>query len=361
MVSPLRPNDPEHPDGTRAAKRPTIVDVARAAGVSTAVVSYALNGRPGVSPATRARVLRMADELGWRPATAARSLRSGPGAVGIVIVHDGGTGSRVGSTLDLVAGAQETLGADGPTLAVHVAGSVDEAARLMDSWWTERRYAGYVVPHTRADDARLTTLRRVPAPTVVVGDVIGPSPATWRHVVLDDAAAFARIGTFLADLGHARVAMLTGGDALLAPRRRARALGAALAERDVRFQAVSGDTAERAAAAVRPLLVRPDRPTAVVTDDDVAAGVVLDVARRLGLAVPWDLSVVAGTDSAACQLATPSLTAVPYPVLELGRAVGHALLGALAGDLVPGALPQAPGTVSVGNLVVRGSTAPPSA
>lgn len=338
------------------------MDVAKAAGVSTAVVSYALNGRPGVSPATRARVLRTADELGWRPATAARSLRSGPGAVGIVVVHDGATGSRATSTLDLVVGAQEEVGPEGPTLALHVAGSVAEAARLMEAWWTERRYAAFVVPHTRADDARLTTLRRVPAPTVVVGDVAGPSPSTWRHVTLDDAAAFARVGGFLADLGHTRIAMLTGDNALLSPRRRARALAAALAERDVRFQAVSGETPDKAAAAVRPLLVASDRPTAVVTDDDVTATVVLDVARRLGLAVPWDLSIIAGTDAAACQLATPSLTAVPYPVRELGRAVGQVLLGALAAtnrDSRAEVVATTSGTVSVGNLVVRGSTAPP--
>jgi DNA-binding LacI/PurR family transcriptional regulator len=58
------------------------------------VVSYALNGRRGVAEVTRERVLRVADELGWRPATAARSLRAGPGAAALIAVHDGAAGSR---------------------------------------------------------------------------------------------------------------------------------------------------------------------------------------------------------------------------------------------------------------------------
>ncbi|WP_125772866.1 LacI family DNA-binding transcriptional regulator [Antribacter gilvus] len=361
MVSSSRPNDPVHPHTTRPDRRPTIVDVARAAGVSTAVVSYALNGRPGVSASTRERVLRVADELGWRPATAARSLRSGPAAAGLVLVHDGRNGARAASALDLVVGAQEALGVDGPTLAVHVAPTVAGAATLMETWWTERRYAAFVVPHARSDDARLAALRRLNAPAVVVGEVPGVSPPGWRHVSLDDAAAFARLGSFLADLGHTRVAMLAGSEELLAPRRRTAALRAALGERGASLRTVAGEGADKAAAAVRPLLSGPDRPTAIVTDDDATAGVVLDVARRLGLSVPWDLSVVAGTDAAACHLTTPSLTAVPFPVRELGLAVGAALLDVLGGDTPARGAPTAPGngTVAVGNLVVRGSTAPP--
>ncbi|MET1072394.1 MAG: LacI family DNA-binding transcriptional regulator, partial [Umezawaea sp.] len=67
-------------------KRPTISDIARAAGVSTGAVSYALNGRPGVSDATRKRVVEIADRLGWVPSSAARSLSDGrANAIGLVV------------------------------------------------------------------------------------------------------------------------------------------------------------------------------------------------------------------------------------------------------------------------------------
>lgn len=336
--------------------------------MSTAVVSYTLNGRSGVSATTRERVLRVADELGWRPATAARSLRSGPAAAALVVVHDQPFGTRAAFPLDLVTGALQILGPDSLTLAVHVAGSPADAAQLMDRWWTERRYAAFVVTGIRVDDARLAALRALPVPTVVVGAVTGGTPATWQHVVLDDGEAFARVGSFLAELGHRRIAMVAGSECLVAPARRAAALEAALVRYGIELRAVAGDGPERALTVLRTLLSAHDRPTAIVTDDDATAGLVLDVARRLGLGVPWDLSVVAGTDSPACYLTTPSLTAVPYPVEELGRATGRALLVALGAGAprpVAGADPapdEAPpsGTVSVGRLVVRGSTAPPA-
>lgn len=368
MVPTPRPNDPELSDYATESRRPTIVDVARAAGVSTAVVSYTLNGRRGVSATTRERVLRVADELGWRPATAARSLRSGPAAAALVVVHDQPFGTRAAFPLDLVTGALQTLGPDTLTLAVHVAGSPAHAAQLMDRWWTERRYAAFVVTGVRVDDARLATLRSLPAPAVVVGVPVDPVPATWQHVVLDDADAFAQVGAFLADLGHRRIAMVAGSERLLAPVRRAAALESALVPYGLELRTVAGDGPERASAALRPLLAAVDRPTAIVTDDDATAGLVLDVARRLGLGVPWDLSIVAGTDSPACYLTTPSLTAVPYPVEELGRATGRALrtaLGTVASRHAAGADPaegESPpsGVVPVGRLVVRGSTAPPA-
>jgi DNA-binding LacI/PurR family transcriptional regulator len=255
--------------------------------------------------------------------------------------------------------ASEVLDDGGITLAVHTAGTVEQAAHLMRRWWAERRYAGFVVTGLRSDDARIAALRHLPAPAVMLGDPAVPAPPAWRSVVLDDATAFAEGGEFLADLGHRRVAMLTGAEGLLATRRRATALGGALSKTGIDFEAVSGDGVDRAAAAVGSLLSSGNHPTAVVTDDDVTAGVVLDVARRLDVAVPWELSVVAGTDAAACRLTTPSLTAVPYPVERLGTAVGHALLGVLHADSTKREKAPPSPTVPVGGLVVRGSTAPP--
>src|SRR3954451_605757 len=67
-------------------KRPTITDIAREAGVSKGAVSYALNGRPGVSEATRQRITEIARELGWAPSSTARALSGGrTGAIGLVL------------------------------------------------------------------------------------------------------------------------------------------------------------------------------------------------------------------------------------------------------------------------------------
>jgi DNA-binding LacI/PurR family transcriptional regulator len=75
---------PADADGQAPRKRrPTIDDVARRAGVSSAAVSFAMNGRPGVGEATRDRILRAAEELGWRPSAPARALtQSSPASSG---------------------------------------------------------------------------------------------------------------------------------------------------------------------------------------------------------------------------------------------------------------------------------------
>ena len=74
---------------SKRRRGPTIVDVARHAGVSTAAVSFALNGRPGVADATRNRILKVADELGWEPSASARSLGGRKEhTIGLVIARD---------------------------------------------------------------------------------------------------------------------------------------------------------------------------------------------------------------------------------------------------------------------------------
>ncbi len=74
---------------TQPPRRPTIADVARRAGVSSAAVSLAVNGRPGVGDDTRARVLAAARELGWRPSASARALTEArTRAIGLVLERD---------------------------------------------------------------------------------------------------------------------------------------------------------------------------------------------------------------------------------------------------------------------------------
>ena len=95
-------------------------------------------------------------------------------------------------------------------------------------------------------------------------------------------------------------------------------------------------------------------PSAIVCDTDQMAVAALDVARRSGLQVPWDVSILAGNDSAFCRLATPAITTVPMPLAELGTATGLAVLAVLDGEQDISTL------LPVGGLAVRGSTGPRS-
>ena len=337
------------------ARRPTITDVARAAGVSIAVVSYALNGRPGVSAATRERVLRVADEFGWRPSAAARSMRAGPRAIGLVVDRGGAAGPVAQATgvLEFVVSLQEVLATRNLALVLQIVDGPEAAVALYGEWWAERRFDVMVVTDVLAEDPRIDALRRLRAPAVVVG--AGQSDVDLAAVTLDDGEAFRRVGRYLLELGHRHVALVSGPKALLRTRARVGALSTALdAAGGVLAHEATGGAAEEAAVATRRLLTGGRAPTAIVYDSDQMAVAALDVARRTGLAVPWDLSIVAGSDSALCRLATPSITTLPSAQRDLGTATGEAVLAVLDGDL------RARRELQIGGLAVRGSTGPRS-
>lgn len=331
--------------------RPTITDVARAAGVSTAVVSYALNDRPGVSAATRERVLRVAEEFGWRPDVAARSVRGGPRTVGLVVTDRPGTLARDPGFLDLVAGARQVLSTRGLTLVVQMVDAADDVAVTYRQWWAERRFDVLVVPDLLVDDPRVAALSRVRAPSVVLGPCLGQDAPT--AVWFDEDEVAAGVLSAVAGLGHSAVAVVTGPLTLDATRARVTALARAGERLGVRLvhQAV-GTSPEAAAAATHALLTGPRPPSVVVFDGATSALAGLEVARRCGVRVPWDLSVVAIGDSALCRLASPPVTVVPLDLTELGAAAGRAVLGVIDGD------PVRREPVPVGGLVLRGSTCP---
>src|ERR1700749_3471720 len=98
-------------------KRPTIPDIAQRAGVTKAAVSFALNGQPGVSAATRERILAIAAEIGFEPSSAARALSDGrAGAVGLIIDRRARTLGSETFFMQLISGIQAELTEDHITL-----------------------------------------------------------------------------------------------------------------------------------------------------------------------------------------------------------------------------------------------------
>src|ERR1700760_1749777 len=120
-------------------KRPTISDIAQRAGVTKAAVSFALNGRPGVSAVTRERILAIADELGFQPSSAARALTAGQaGAFGLVLSGPARAAGREWAWLQLVAGVEAELASPaGPAATLLFALAEDAAAEAEQyrQWW----------------------------------------------------------------------------------------------------------------------------------------------------------------------------------------------------------------------------------
>ncbi|MEU2563073.1 LacI family DNA-binding transcriptional regulator [Streptomyces longispororuber] len=338
------------------ARRPTMKDIARRAGVSESAVSFALNDRPGVSEVTRDRVRRVAEQLGWRPSTAARAL-SGEGAatVGLVVARPAGTLGVDSFFLQLISGVQEVLAERQLGLLFQVVEDVDAECAAYRRWWAEHRVDGVLVVDPRTDDPRPALLEELGLPAVVTGGVPDPErpPRPGLSTVwADDAGAMAAVVGHLHALGHRRIVHIAGLPGLAHTERRIRTLRAEAERRGLSgVRSVTTDYSDaEGAAATRRVLRSASPPTALVYDNDVMAVAGVAAAASLGFAVPADVSVVAWEDSALCRMVHPWLTALSRDTVSFGRTAARELLGLL--DDGPSATVQVP----LPSLIEREST-----
>jgi DNA-binding LacI/PurR family transcriptional regulator len=334
-------------------KRPTIADIAEAAGVSKGAVSYALNGKAGVSEQTRTRILEIAARMGWHPSSAARALSDGrSGAIGLVVDRPAWVLGIEPFFMQLISGVQAGLAATGTALLLQVTEDARAEEAAYRRWWGERRVDGVLLVDLREQDPRLALVAELGLPTVVIGHTSENSgvPSMW----IDDGAAVRETLAYLAALGHRRIARVAGPADFVHTRERSEAFEAAAAELGLEgVPCLHTDySGEEGARATRRLLSGSLRPTVIVYDNDVMAVAALGVTQEMGVHVPRELSLVAWDDSELCRLVRPALTAVRRPVTEYGERAATALLSLVDGGTVPDVqLPPAA-------LVPRGSTAP---
>ena len=194
-----------------AAPRPTIRDIARVSGVSKASVSYALNDQPGVSPQTRQRILAAAEQLGWRPSAAARSLSNArAGAVGLAIARDVHLLGEEPYYMRFIAGMESVLAAQGVSLLLTVVPDVDAAVAVVRGWWAERRVDGVVLTDLRVDDPRLDLVAELGIPCTLGGGE--PDPPGRDPGASGDAerGPLTEVVEHLTAQGHRRLARVGG-------------------------------------------------------------------------------------------------------------------------------------------------------
>lgn len=333
--------------------RPTISDIAARAGVSKAAVSYALNGRRGVSPATQARVVAIAEELGWTANNAARVLSGArAGVVGLALARPAQTLGLEPFFMEFISGLEQELSSHDIGLLLQLAPDHAAGLKTCARWQGARQVDGTIVVDLFDDDDRITPLQEMGLPFVVVGDTRDrPGVAcVWT----DEVAGMTQIVEYLAALGHRRIGRVAGLERLRHTVQRTGAFHAA-AERlgleEVMQQSdYSGEDSTRA---TRRLLAHPNPPTAIVYDNDIMAVAGLSVAGELGIDVPRQLSVVSWDDSLLCRLTHPAITALAHDSMAYGAHAARRLL-----DVIDGA-PAQPHLDSAHALVPRGSTSPP--
>jgi DNA-binding LacI/PurR family transcriptional regulator len=339
-----------------ATRRPTIADIAKIVGVSKVSVSNALNGQPGVSEATRARIAEVAEEIGFVRNSAARALSGAKSsAVGLALARPARMLGTEPFFMELIGGIENVLSDASYSLALQVVSDHERGLEAYRRWWGERQIDGAILVDLREDDARVPALEEIGLPTVVIGHPSGSGGLT--PVWSDDTAAIRETLEYLAALGHRRVGRVAGLTGLVHTSLRDRAFTSVCGELGLEASPVvhTDYTGVEGARATRRLLLSPGRPTAILYDNDITAVAGLSVAQEMGLRVPGDLSIVAWDDSPLVQVVRPPLTALTRDIHAYGANAARTLLSLISGQKVDGYEDLAP------QLTPRGSTGAPPA
>lgn len=323
--------------------RATLADVARRAGLSKTAVSLVLNGREGTRLSTEAhqRVYAAAEELGYRPNVAARSLRTRKTAT-IAFVSDIVAITRFagGMIRGAVDAAREH---DHVLLIAETQGDAAFEKQAIDAM-LDRQVDGVIY-------AAMATRRLTVPPALLGGPVVllnATSPDGLPCVLPDDERAGRTAATALLSQGHHdRIAVIgrnqlkeTDPEVSLAADARLRGIRAALAEvgaKILRGASCPDWQPEHGHAAMRTLLRRSERPTGVICMNDRLAFGAYQALAEAGLSVPEDVSIVSFDDDPVAAWLRPGLSTVALPHETMGRRAVEFLLGGHGGGttLVP--------------------------
>ncbi|MET8828678.1 LacI family DNA-binding transcriptional regulator [Streptomyces sp. NPDC004610] len=334
------------------ARPPTIRDVAERAGVSKSLVSLVLRGSGQVSPERRDAVLNAARDLGYRPNAAARSLSERRTRTVGVLLND----LRNPWFVDLLDGLNGPLRTAGLHMLLADARLSRRAGHDLTGPFLDLAVDALVVVGTLPDPAALDTVAaRMP---VVVAGARESVPDGVDLIAGDDERGVRLITEHLIALGHRRIAHLAGYGAV--GELRLRAFQAVMLAHGLGAEALAEpcDLTEEGGhrAAVR-LLARPDRPTAVLAANDIAAVGALSAAQDLGLEVPGDVSVAGYDNTSIARLRHVWLTTVDHAGHEMGHRAARCLLDRLEGT-GEGAGGAGRLHLTVPRLEARGTTGP---
>jgi LacI family transcriptional regulator len=342
------------PDG-----RTTIRELARLSGLSVGTVSKALNGYPDVHDDTRARVLRLADELDYTPNAAARTLITERSHVIGVFLEVGRGHPDIQHPFfhGVLVGLKDYIGPAGFDLLLFASekpgGGFGPHSYLKRC--RHHRVDGTVLFGVRADDPEMERLLRAGIPCVGVD--VELHGATCAYVMSDNVEGGAMAVKHLAQSGHRAIATIAGPldtrpgrDRLTGYREEIQRRG--LAYRDD-YVAYGDFYVESGEEQMHRLLALPERPTAVFAASDLMAVGALRAAGAAGVRVPEDISVMGFDDTFMAEHTNPPLTTLKQDKRGIGAAAGEAVVQRIEKAEDP---PQEV-TLPV-ELVVRASTGP---
>lgn len=325
---------------------PTSVDVARRAGVSQSAVSLVFGGKAAgrVGKQTQEAILQAAHELGYRPNSAARTLRSGRSHIVALAIPD--VSNPFFATV--LQGAEQAARTDGYSVMLAQVRDEQDWQQIILDALTSRAVDGFVLCDI------LPPIKGMQLALQGKAVMVNPASSSLPSLQLDITAGMQEAIAHLQHLGHTKIAHLAAAVDAETFHLRHRAYLDTLQTAGYpimrAYQAQATFTLADAYRAARQILEYPDPPSAMICDSDVLAVGVYKAAKDLQRSIPQDLSVVSFDDSVIARILDPELTTVAIPASVVGAQALQLLLTLLEKGAAPSQI-----TVPL-ELVVRAST-----
>lgn len=300
----------------------TIKDIAAQAGVSPSTVSRVCNDNPSISKETKDRVRKVMAELGYEPGLpAAVPAASSVHIVGIILPPSLISAYRNPFFLETVRGISEFCNPHGVVTAIVTSASDEEAMAAVKKLVSTQQIDGFILLYSKQDDPVVEYLCEEGILYVVVGT---PQQFRSQTVCIDnDNLSAAREATdFLCDLGHERIGYLGGSSSFFHCRDRKAGYQLSMMQHGLGIDPAICleivNAASEGTDRILALLSREDRPSAILTDDDILALLLEQQCFNLGLRVPEDISILSFNNSLYTSMTATPLTCVDVNSFQLG-------------------------------------------
>jgi len=310
--------------------RVTIKDVAREAGVSAQTVSRAINDKGEISPQTQERILRIADRLGYRPNSVARSLATRRTQNIGLVVPDVANPFFASIARGIEDAAHQS---DYNVFLCNTDENVDRETSAIRSLEAQR-VDGIILCSSRLSDSQLQKLASRYQPLVLVNRRI--DHLQTATVLVDDAKGATDAVRYLLQLGHRHIGLLAGPPASHSGRARLKgyrqAMRAAVDEVPQHWQKHCAPQVEGGRNAALELLRRAPELTALLAYNDLVAVGAMRACIEMGRHLPQDCAIVGCDDVPLAALVSPALTTVHIPTYNLGQRSMELLSGMMSDE-----------------------------
>ncbi|WP_417693614.1 LacI family DNA-binding transcriptional regulator [Roseibium sp.] len=335
----------------------TISDVARHVGVAKGTVSRVLNNYTDISAATRERILKAVEELGYHPSSTARSLKRGrQDTIGLVMPLGRGRGADpfLAEFIDGIARALDDLNLD---LLISTAHSAQDIVQAHERLMARRKVDGFILTRTEVDDPRVNFLLARKFPFIALGRTRNAEAYSWLDV--DNEKAFVEGVEHVADLGHSRIGMISGPidlnfacQRLDGYRKSVGRHGLVLSDE---LEVEQPLTEEGGALGASQLLAAALPPTAILCATDAQAIGAMRQCGVMGLTVGKDVTIIGYDGLPVGAYLDPPLTTFSQSAQEAGGTIASMLIAEIEKPLAPPTQRLVSAT-----LVRRGSDGPPA-